>query len=204
MIFLPVGANPIHSEVDVENNLFIKLDTPIELVDLLIDYNIECYGLTDEGIITLTIFLNDENVSFNIVQSPTIRNGTLKIENIEVERGDALTFRIDAIYASIIPLYSNSTSAMGVGVFIKSKLAPEKIFVFGFSVDVKILQLESGEDYVDLEVLTKLFYIFENGLFQEPLKILSGTYVKLYSAKSIFSTSFPFCMGLCNDWGIIG
>ena len=47
---------------ELENDILIKLDSTSDLVDFYIDYDMNCYGLTDEGIITLTIFLNDENV----------------------------------------------------------------------------------------------------------------------------------------------
>jgi len=74
------------------------------------------------------------------------------------------------------------------------------IFVFGGSVDVKIVQLEPGEDYVDLEVLSKPFYIWEN----EIITINSGAFLRLYEAKGLFSPSFPICIGICKDYGIIG
>jgi len=74
------------------------------------------------------------------------------------------------------------------------------ILVFGFDVDVKIVQLEPGEDYVDLEVLNKPFYIWEN----EIETINSGAFIRLISAKGLFLPSLPFCFGTCQDWGIIG
>ena len=74
------------------------------------------------------------------------------------------------------------------------------ILAFGFNVDVKIVQLEPGEDYVDLEVLNKPFYIWEN----EIETINSGAFIRLYSAKGLFLPSLPFCFGTCQDWGIIG
>ena len=74
------------------------------------------------------------------------------------------------------------------------------ILAFGFDVDVKIVQLEPGEDYVDLEVLSKPFYIWEN----EMHIMNSGAFIRLYSAKGFFSPSVPICFGICEDWGIIG
>jgi hypothetical protein len=74
------------------------------------------------------------------------------------------------------------------------------ILAFGFDVDVKIVQLEPGEDYVDLEVLNKPFYIWEN----EIETTNSGAFIRLYSAKGLFLPSLPFCFGTCQDWGIIG
>jgi len=74
------------------------------------------------------------------------------------------------------------------------------IIVFGFDVDVKIVQLEPGEDYVDLEVLSKPFYIWENGIETRN----TGEFIRLYTAKGLFSPSISFCFGTCDDWGIIG
>ena len=95
---------------ELENDILIKLESSDDSVDFYIDYEMNCYGLTDEGFITLTIFLNDANVSFNIVQTGLFtnsKNGTLIVENVSVKRGDALTFRIDVGYGSVIPFYTN-------------------------------------------------------------------------------------------------
>jgi hypothetical protein len=118
---------------ELENDIIIKLDSISDKVDFYIDYELNCYGLTDNGIITLTIFLNDANVSFNLVQTGLLadsKNGTLLIENVSVQRGDTLTFRIDVGYGSVIPFYTNSTSATGIGVISKSKHNFPQIFDF--------------------------------------------------------------------------
>ena len=74
------------------------------------------------------------------------------------------------------------------------------IFVFGGSVDVKIVHIEPGDNYVDLEVLNKPLYIWEN----EIITINPGAFVRLNEAKGLFLPSFPLCIGICNDYGIIG
>jgi outer membrane protein assembly factor BamB len=74
------------------------------------------------------------------------------------------------------------------------------IFVFGGSVDVKIVHVEPGDNYVDLEVLNKPLYIWENGI----AIINSGAFVRLNEAKGLFLLSIPICVGICNDYGIIG
>ena len=197
-------GNNSELEANLENDLLIKLNSSSSIVDFYIIYDMNCSGLTDEGIITLTVFLNDENVSFNFVQTPTSKNGTLKVENVEIKNRDALTFRINVAYASIIPFYTDSISATGIGIVSKKMNISNKMLIFGSSVDVKLVQLEPEEDYVDLEVLTNSLFIFEEGLFNEPNKILSGAFVRLYVAKGIFLNSIPFCIGFCSDWGIIG
>ena len=74
------------------------------------------------------------------------------------------------------------------------------IFAFGFDVDIKLVQLEPGEDYVDLEVLNQPFYIWENSI----TTINPGAFLRLYEAKGLFLPSSTFCFGTCTDWGIIG
>lgn len=119
------GNNSILEAV-AENDLAIGIASESGYADFYINYDMNCNGITDEGIITLTISINGENVTPTIVQTPTSKNGTLKIENIEVHRQDKLTFIINVLYGSLIPLYSNSTSAIGAGVFNKEITVIEK------------------------------------------------------------------------------
>jgi hypothetical protein len=65
---------------------------------------------------------------------------------------------------------------------------------------VKPTSNHPGEDYVDLEVLSKPFYIWEN----EIQTINSGAFIRLYFAKGLFSSSVPICFGICEDWSLIG
>ena len=71
---------------------------------------------------------------------------------------------------------------------------------FGSDVDVKIIRLNQLEDYVDLEVLSKPFYIWHNEL----TSYNTGAFIRLYDAKGLFSPSISFCFGICSDWAIIG
>ena len=91
-------------------------------------------------------------------------------------------------------------TSVSISAFNEETEPPGFIFVFGFDVDVKIVQLEPGEDYVDLEVLSKPFYIWENEIqTRNP-----GEFIRLYNTKGLFLLSLPFCFGICDDWGIIG
>ena len=74
------------------------------------------------------------------------------------------------------------------------------ILVYGFDVDVQLMQLPPGEDYLDIEVLNKPFYIWEN----EMQTMNPGTFIRLYSARGLFSHRLSFCFGTCEDWAIIG
>lgn len=113
-------------EAVAENDLAIGIGSESGYVDFYINYDMNCSGTTDEGVITLTISINGQNITPNIVQTPTSKNGALKIENVEVHRQDTLMFTIIVVYGSIIPLYGNSTSATGAGVFNKGITVVEK------------------------------------------------------------------------------
>ena len=151
---------------NLENDLQIKINSTSDFVDFYIDYEMNCYGDADQGAITLTIFLNDENVSFNLVQTGLFvdsKKGVLSIENVTVERGDALTFRIDAVYGSLVPLYSNKTSATGFGVIVKSKdIHGEKSF-FSNQIPISTPKHKQSKNIKDLliERFPILYQIFQ-------------------------------------------
>ena len=113
---------------NVENDVLISTSQKTENLDFYIDYDMNCTGLTDEGAISLTIFLNDQNTSLNAVQTPTQKTGRLVVENLSVSRGDSILFIINVAYGNLIPLYSNSTSATGAGVIAKPKTHPCSIY----------------------------------------------------------------------------
>lgn len=102
------------------NNILIGIEAKEAPVDFYIDYEMNCTGVTDEGAISLSIFLNDQNVSLQAIQTPNKKSGRLVIENVTVNRGDSLLFIINVAYGNLIPLYSNSTSDTGVGVISHS------------------------------------------------------------------------------------
>ena len=51
------GSNSILEAV-AENDIPIRIDAQSGYVDFYINYDMNCSGTTDEGVITLTIFLN--------------------------------------------------------------------------------------------------------------------------------------------------
>jgi hypothetical protein len=107
-------------KASAENNLIIRTDSTSEVVDFYIDYDMKCEGLTDEGIITLTLTLDGKNISANFTQTPTIKSGALFLNNVEINRGDSLGFRIDVFYGNLLPLYYNETTAFGAAVVSKN------------------------------------------------------------------------------------
>ncbi len=116
---------------ELENDVIIRLNSTTGFVDFYIDYEMNCYGPADFGIITVTIFLNDENISNNFVQVGPLsdsENGSLIVSDVAVERGDALTFRINVVYTNVLPPYTNSTSATGFGVISKNNMITHNFF----------------------------------------------------------------------------
>lgn len=113
------NGNQSTLEATVENNIRIKTESTTEIVDFYIEYDIVCESLTDEGIITLTLLLDGENLTSNITQTPLIKNGSLFLRDIEITRGDSLSFIINVFYGNLIPLYYNETQAVGVAVVNK-------------------------------------------------------------------------------------
>ena len=113
-----------HLEAIPRKGISIGIDSDSSMVDFYIDYNMTCSGNTDDGWLGLVIGLNGINVSSNaavIGPLETYKNGTLRIENIEVQRHDALGYWIEVIYTSIIPPHLNETNAYGFGVFSRTK-----------------------------------------------------------------------------------
>ena len=115
------GNNSILNAV-AENNLRIRTETTTEFVDFYIEYEMNCEGLVDEGIISLTLILNGENVSTNFTQTPFSKNGTLYLHDIEISRGETFGFIINVVYGNVYPFYQNDTSATGAAVVRKNFL----------------------------------------------------------------------------------
>ena len=111
----------------VAENFKIGLGSESSYVDFYINYDMNCGETIFDGVglITLIITIGDQ-ITPTLVTTSTSKNGTLKIENVEVHRQDAVVFLMYVNYTSVIPLYSNSTSAAGAGVFNKGITVVEK------------------------------------------------------------------------------
>jgi hypothetical protein len=107
-------------EAIAENDLLIGIENKTSYVDFYIDYNMKCKGDTDNGQIWLTVAINGQNMTPALATTFNSQNGTLKIEDIKVNRQDSFSFVIEVVYASVIPLYINETRALGAGVVSKS------------------------------------------------------------------------------------
>jgi hypothetical protein len=111
-------------EAVAENNLIVGIENKTSHVDFYINYNMNCSGITDSGQIWLTVAINGQNVTPALVMTFNSQNGTLKIEDIEVNKKDSFSFIIEVLYASVIPPYINETRALGAGVVEKAKTTP--------------------------------------------------------------------------------
>ena len=107
-------------EAVAENNLIVGIENKTSYVDFYINYNMSCSGATDNGQIWLIIAINGQNMTPALITTFNISNGTLKVENIKVNRQDLFSFVIEVVYASVIPFYTNQTQALGAGVVSKS------------------------------------------------------------------------------------
>lgn len=110
-------------EAVAENDLRIKIDSESGSLDFFINFDMTCNGLTDEGVIALTLSLDGENISANVTQTPTEKSGTLFLHNVGVNRGDTFLFVINVVYGNLIPLYHNETTATGAAVVNKNKVS---------------------------------------------------------------------------------
>jgi len=103
-----------------ENNLIVGIENKTSYVDFYINYSMNCNGNTDNGQIWLTVAINGQNMTPALATTFNSQNGTLKVENIKVNKHDSFVFIIEVVYASVIPLYINQTRASGAGVVSKS------------------------------------------------------------------------------------
>ena len=102
-----------------ENDLNIGIGSTTEIVDFYIDYDITCEALFDFGIVSLTIFLDDENTSYNVTLPIHDGQGTVYLEDVEVSRGNILLFAIGLGYVNPLNQYHNETIIIGAGVINK-------------------------------------------------------------------------------------
>ena len=107
-------------EAVTENDIIVGIENKTSYVDFYINYEMNCNGDTDNGQIWLTVAINGQNMTPALATTFNSQNGTLKIENITVNRTDSFSFIIQVIYTSLIPLYANQTQALGAGVVSKS------------------------------------------------------------------------------------
>ena len=105
--------------LSAENDLSIGIDSQTEIVDFYITYTMTCNGTTDDGAITLLIQINGEQKGTNQTITFDEKEGTLKVENIEVKRRDVLSFQIGGAYTNLNPPFVVSDVSIGGGVISK-------------------------------------------------------------------------------------
>jgi hypothetical protein len=146
--YVIINGNGSNSNLQAvaENNLLVGINDKTSFVDFYINYTINCSGETDNGQVWLTVAINGQNITPVFFTSFNESDGVLKISNIEVNRQDGFQFIIEVIYASVTPLYTNHTQAIGGGIINKST---------NYKIDYK------NQFYQILEKLNYRFPFFE-------------------------------------------
>lgn len=111
--------------VHAENDLIIKTTSKTSYIDFYINYSMLCDGSTDNGVITLLIQINGENIGNDSNITFTNKEDNLTIKNVEVKWGDALSFEIGAIYTNVIPPFVIPAYVIGGGLISKKAVVNE-------------------------------------------------------------------------------
>lgn len=154
-------------EAHTDNEIRIKIESESELLDFYIDFDMACNGVTDEGIIVLTLSFDGENVSTNITQTPTTKMGSLFLHDVAVSRGETFVFVINVIYGNLIPLYHNETRATGAAIISKHSAStvdntpPNPPVIVGptlgkvndvYTFEVTVSDPDDNEGLIELEI----------------------------------------------------
>lgn len=98
------------------DDLTISIPSQTEIVDFYITYDIVCNGDYDDGRVYFGLQINGENQELQEANTSDIDSGNLILEDVEVSRGDILTFEIGAVYSNLIPLFTVPDVAIGGGI----------------------------------------------------------------------------------------
>ena len=108
-------------DADATKDITIKIQNDPELVDLIMDYSIQCDGALDQGRVYLFAQLNGVEIdNVSIIEEET-HTGQIIIENVEVKNRDVLTFEIGCVYTNFDPFFTDPDVDIGGGIFIKHR-----------------------------------------------------------------------------------
>jgi len=119
-----------------ENDIVIKINSETSIVDFYINYSMVCSGTTDSGLITLIFQINQENKGHDEVATVDLKEGQLFLENLEIKRGDVLSFEVGAVYTNLIPSFVVPYVVIGGGVVSKKHLEIQKNIIDNRKCDV--------------------------------------------------------------------
>lgn len=122
-------------DATANTDLTISIASQTEIVDFYITYDINCNGDNDFGNVYFFLQINADNQEPQEVNITDIGSGDLILEDVEVSRGDILTFEIGAVYGNLIPPHGDFDVAAGGGIVNKPvlfNLLFEKFPVFSY------------------------------------------------------------------------
>jgi hypothetical protein len=103
-------------EVEAENDLVVKIQTSPTNLDFYIEYDIDTNnGVNDNGAVSFLLQIDGTQVGHNETITFDDAQGRLNIAEIEVEKGDAFSFEIGALYTNLIPPFTVPATAFGAG-----------------------------------------------------------------------------------------
>ena len=214
-------TNPNWMQVDIRNQHTAEYDLTISInkdgVHIAIFYTVDHIGnigpthASDLIRIDMSppeVSLRKEKISFNVMKfTANATDNTSDIYTIKFYVDDETEPRSEDTTASYefywkgIGTHTITAQAWDVaGNEALTKKTTSICFVFGGNTKVNNIHSDPDENYVDLQVLNKPLFIWEN----EKITIDPGAFVRLYQAKGLFLVSSPLCFGICIDWGIIG
>jgi len=136
-------------DVDAEIDLSIGIDSETEIVDFYITYSITCNGEYDDGRVYFLLQIN--GVSQDLINASTNESdsGNLILKDVEVKRGDKLTFELGAVYTNLIPPFVVPDIDVGGGLINKATIFNK--FCNRFPLMSRLLQLPVFEKLMYLQ-----------------------------------------------------
>jgi hypothetical protein len=104
------------------DDLTVSIASQTEIVDFYITYDIEANGDNDFGVVFFGLQINGEHQELQEVNITGMDSGDLILEDVEVSRGDILTFEISAVYTNLIPPHGDLDIDVGGGIVSKPVL----------------------------------------------------------------------------------
>jgi len=126
-------------DVDAEIDLSIGIDSETEIVDFYITYSITCTGEYDDGRVYFLLQINGVSQELINVSTNESDSGNLILEDVEVKRGDKLTFELGAVYTNLFPPFVVPDVDVGGGLINRATIF-NKIY-YRFPLMVRLLRL---------------------------------------------------------------
>ncbi len=100
----------------------IGISSETEIVDFYITYSITCDGEYDDGRVYFLLQINGVSQNLKNVSTGESDSGNLILEDVEVKRGDTLTFELGAAYTNLFPPFVVLDVDIGGGVINRATI----------------------------------------------------------------------------------